>query len=102
MATSGVTGTLASTPTTAAAPTIAAPGTVAGLQLDHQLHTCKYDSSTSCRTTPTMTAAQGTVTAPMTAATGTITSDATVRGQLEGYHKIFKLISIKVHHYQYS
>ena len=33
--------------------------------------------------TPTMTAAQGTVSAPMTAAQGTITSDATVKGQLE-------------------
>ena len=37
--------------------------------------------------TPTMTAAQGTVTQPMTAATGTITSDATVKGQLAGVYK---------------
>ena len=40
--------------------------------------------STTVGTVPTMTAAQGTVTAPMTAQTGQIASDATVQGQLEG------------------
>ena len=87
MGTTGVTGTLASTiPTTAAAPTIAAPGTIAGTQI-----TAPAAQSAALTTaaqvtgqTPTMTAAQGTVSAPMTAATGTVTSDATVKGQLAG------------------
>jgi len=86
MGTAGVTGTLASTiPTTAAAPTIAAPGTMAGTQVTAPTAAAAQTIAPATVTslTPTMTAAQGTVSAPMTAATGTITSDATVKGQLE-------------------
>ena len=43
----------------------------------------QYTASTVTGQVPTMTAAQGTVSAPMTAAQGAITSDATVKGQLE-------------------
>ena len=87
MGTTGVTGTLASTiPTTAAAPTIAAPGTIAGTQITAPAAQAAQFTSAAQVTgqTPTMTAAQGTVSAPMTAATGTVTSDATVKGQLAG------------------
>ena len=41
-----------------------------------------YTQATVAGQTPTMTAAQGTVSAPAVAAQGTVTSDATVRGQL--------------------
>ena len=87
MGTTGVTGTLASTiPTTAAAPTIAAPGTIAGTQITAPTaqSAAQFTATQVTGQTPTMTAAQGTVSAPMTAATGTITSDATVKGQLAG------------------
>ena len=87
MGTTGVTGTLASTiPTTAAAPTIAAPGTIAGTQITAPTaqSAAQFTAAQVTGQTPTMTAAQGTVSAPMTAATGTVTSDATVKGQLAG------------------
>jgi len=86
LSTPGISGSLGFTaPATTAAPTIAAPGTMAGTQVAAPTAATagQYTASTVTGQVPTMTAAQGTVSAPMTAAQGTITSDATVKGQLE-------------------
>jgi len=74
MATPGVTGT-----TAAAAPT----STAATMPTAQAANT--YTQAGIAGSTPTMTAAQGTVSAPAVAQaqTGTVTSDATVKGQLE-------------------
>ena len=85
MATPGVTGTTAAAlPTATAAPTItgaAAPTTVAATMPTAQAANT-YTQAGVAGSTPTMTAAQGTVSAPATAAQGTVSTDATVRGQL--------------------
>ena len=87
MATPGVTGTTAAAlPTATAAPTItgaAAPTSTAATMPTAQAANI-YTQAGVAGQTPTMTAAQGTVSAPAVAQaqTGTITSDATVRGQL--------------------
>jgi hypothetical protein len=85
MATPGVTGTTAAAlPTATAAPTItgtAAPtSTVSTVPTAQTANT--YTQAGIAGSTPTMTAATGTVTAPATAAQGTVSTDATVRGQL--------------------
>ena len=79
------TGLSAAVPTTAAAPTIAAPGalTAATTATPTTQAASQMTAATVAGQTPTVTAAQGTVSQPMQAATGTITSDATVKGQLE-------------------
>jgi hypothetical protein len=87
MATPGVSGTVtAATPTAVTAPTIT--GATAPTATTTTAPTAKtaqqYTAAGVAGSTPTMTAATGTVTQPMTAATGTVTSDATVKGQLEG------------------
>ena len=85
MATPGVTGTTAAAlPTATAAPTItgaATPTTVAATMPTAQAANT-YTQAGVAGSTPTMTAATGTVTAPATAAQGTVSTDATVRGQL--------------------
>ena len=85
MSTAGVTGTTAAAlPTAAAAPTItgaAAPTSTASTVPTAQAANT-YTQATVAGQTPTMTAAQGTVTAPAVAAQGTVSTDATVRGQL--------------------
>jgi hypothetical protein len=85
MSTAGVTGTTAAAlPTAAAAPTItgaAAPTSTASTVPTTQAAS-QYTQATVAGSTPTMTAAQGTVTAPAVAAQGTVSTDATVRGQL--------------------
>ena len=85
MSTAGVTGsTVAALPTAAAAPTItgaAAPTSMASTVPTAQAANT-YTQATVAGQTPTMTAAQGTVTAPAVAAQGTVSTDATVRGQL--------------------
>jgi len=85
MATPGVTGsTAAALPTAVATPTItgaAAPTTTAATGPTAQAAQ-QAATATVAGSTPTMTAAQGTVTAPATAAQGTVSTDATVRGQL--------------------
>ena len=85
MATPGVTGTTAAAlPTATTAPTItgaAAPTTVAATMPTAQAANT-YTQAGVAGSTPTMTAATGTVTAPATAAQGTVSTDATVRGQL--------------------
>ena len=85
MATPGVTGTTAAAlPTAAAAPTItgaATPTSMASTVPTAQAANT-YTQAGIAGSTPTMTAAQGTVTAPATAAQGTVSTDATVRGQL--------------------
>ena len=85
MATPGVTGTTAAAlPTAAAAPTItgaAAPTSMASTVPTAQAANT-YTQAGIAGSTPTMTAAQGTVTAPAVAAQGTVSTDATVRGQL--------------------
>ena len=85
MSTAGVTGTTAAAlPTAAAAPTItgaAAPtSTAATMPTAQSANT--YTQAGVAGSTPTMTAATGTVTAPAVAAQGTVSTDATVRGQL--------------------
>jgi len=87
MGTGGLTTTVqATTPTAPTAPTIATPGTMAsvGATTTTPQAAAQMTAAQVAGQTPTMTAAQGTVSAPMTAAQGTITSDATVRGQLAG------------------
>jgi len=87
MATQGVTGTLtAATPTAPTVPTITTPGAVTGTQIGTPTTQApsQFTAAQVAGSTPTATAATGTVTQPMTAATGTITSDATVKGQLAG------------------
>ncbi len=85
MSTAGVTGsTVAALPTATAAPTItgaAAPTSTAATVPTAQAANT-HTQATVAGQTPTMTAAQGTVSAPAVAAQGTVTSDATVRGQL--------------------
>ena len=85
MATPGVTGTTAAAlPTATTAPTItgaATPTTVAATMPTAQTANT-YTQAGVAASTPTMTAATGTVTAPATAAQGTVSTDATVRGQL--------------------
>ena len=85
MSTAGVTGTTAAAmPTAAAAPTItgaAAPTSMAATMPTAQAANT-YTQAGVAGSTPTMTAAQGTVTAPAVAAQGTVSTDATVRGQL--------------------
>ena len=85
MATPGVTGTTAAAlPTATAAPTItgaAAPTSTASTVPTAQTANT-YTQAGIAGSTPTMTAATGTVTAPATAAQGTVSTDATVRGQL--------------------
>ena len=85
MSTAGVTGsTTAALPTAATAPTItgaAAPTSVAATMPTAQIANT-YTQAGVAGSTPTMTAATGTVTAPAIAQTGTVSTDATVRGQL--------------------
>ena len=85
MATPGVTGTVAAaTPTATAAPTItgvATPTSMASTVPTAQ-SAQTAGTATVAGSTPTMTAATGTVTAPAVAAQGTVSTDATVRGQL--------------------
>ena len=85
MSTAGVTGsTAAALPTAAAVPTItgaAAPTSMASTVPTAQAANT-YTQAGVAGSTPTMTAATGTVTAPVTAQTGTVSTDATVRGQL--------------------
>jgi hypothetical protein len=85
MNTAGVTGTTAAAlPTTAAAPTItgaATPTSMAATMPTAQAANT-YTQAGVAGSTPTMTAATGTVTAPAVAAQGTVSTDATVRGQL--------------------
>ena len=87
MATPGVTGTTAAAlPTATTTPTItgaAAPTSTAATMPTAQAANI-YTQAGVAGQTPTMTAAQGTVSAPAVAQAqpGTITSDATVRGQL--------------------
>ena len=85
MSTAGVTGsTAAAMPTAAAAPTItgaAAPTSMASTVPTAQAANT-YTQAGIAGSTPTMTAATGTVTAPAVAAQGTVSTDATVRGQL--------------------
>jgi len=87
MATPGVTGTVAAaTPTATTAPTItgvAAPTAVTTTTPTTQAANV-YTQAGVAGSTPTMTGATGTVTAPAVGQTGTVTSDATVKGQLEG------------------
>ena len=85
MSTAGVTGsTAAALPTAAAAPTIT--GAAAPTSMVSTVPTAQtantYTQAGIAGSTPTMTAAQGTVTAPAVAAQGTVSTDATVRGQL--------------------
>jgi hypothetical protein len=85
MSTAGVTGTTAAAlPTAAAAPTIA--GAAAPTSMASTVPTAQtantYTQAGIAGSTPTMTAATGTVTAPAVAAQGTVSTDATVRGQL--------------------
>jgi len=87
MATPGVTGTVAAaTPTATTTPTItgvAAPTAVTTTTPTTQAANV-YTQAGVAGSTPTMTGATGTVTAPAVGQTGTVTSDATVKGQLEG------------------
>ena len=85
MSTAGVTGsTAAALPTAAAAPTIA--GAAAPTSMASTVPTAQtantYTQAGIAGSTPTMTGAQGTVTAPAVAQTGTVSTDSTVRGQL--------------------
>jgi hypothetical protein len=85
MSTAGVSGSAAAAlPTATAAPTIT--GTTAPTSTASTVPTAQtantYTQAGIAGSTPTMTAAQGTVTAPATAAQGTVSTDATVRGQL--------------------
>ena len=85
MSTAGVSGTVAAaTPTATAAPTIAgaAAPTAATTTVPTTQATNVYTQAGVASATPTMAAAQGTVSAPVTGQTGTVTSDSTVRGQL--------------------
>ena len=89
MATPGVTGTTAAAlPTATTAPTItgaAAPTSTATTTPTAQAANV-YTQAGVAGSTPTMTAAQGTVSTPAVAqaAQGTVASDATVKGQLAG------------------
>ena len=85
MSTAGVTGsTAAALPTAATAPTIT--GAAAPTSMTSTVPTAQaantYTQAGIAGSTPTMTAATGTVTTPAVAQTGTVSTDATVRGQL--------------------
>ena len=85
MSTAGVSGTVAAaTPTATATPTItgAAAPTAATTTVPTAQTANMYTQAGIAGSTPTMAAAQGTVSAPVTGQTGTVTSDSTVRGQL--------------------
>ena len=85
MSTAGVTGTTAAAaPAAVSAPTIAgaATPTSTASTVPTTQAASQYTQATVAGSTPTMTAAQGTVTAPAVAAQGTVSTDATVRGQL--------------------
>ena len=85
MSTAGVTGTTAAAaPAAVSAPTItgAATPTSTASTVPTAQAASQYTQATVAGSTPTMTAAQGTVTAPAVAAQGTVSTDATVRGQL--------------------
>lgn len=85
MSTAGVTGSTAATlPTTTVAPTISpttSPTTTAAV-VPTAKATNIYTQANVVPLTPTMTAEQGTVTAPAVAAQSTVSTDATVKGQL--------------------
>ena len=86
LATSGVSATVptATAPmATAGTATATAPAASQTIATPAQQTAANY-MATTVGTAPTMTAAQGTVTAPMTAQQGQVTSDATVQGQLAG------------------
>ena len=103
LATPGVTGTLSATAAQATAPT-AAMGTAATTQQVAGVTPQATGQFTAdvVGTAPTMTAAQGTVTAPMTAAQqslANIDSRATVQGQLENISQDIETSLLKAHHY---
>jgi hypothetical protein len=86
MSTAGVSGSAAAAlPTATTAPTIA--GTTAPTSTASTVPTAQtanvYTAAGVAASTPTMTGAQGTVTAPAVAQTGTVSTDSTVRGQLQ-------------------
>ena len=83
--TPGVSGTVAAaTPTAPTAPTVTGAATTAAqTTTGPTMPNYAQYTGASAGTSPTATAAQGTVTAPATGQTGAITSDATVKGQLE-------------------
>jgi hypothetical protein len=90
MSTAGVSGSAAAAlPTATTAPTIA--GTTAPTSTASTVPTAQtanvYTASGVAASTPTMTGAQGTVTAPAVAQTGTVSTDSTVRGQLAKFTK---------------
>ena len=86
LATSGVSATAptATTPTATAYGATTTTPTASQQVADPATQAAANYTATTVGTAPTMTAAQGTVTAPMTAQQGAITSDATVQGQLAG------------------
>ena len=86
MATQGVatTAPTAAVPTAQATQTTATAVPTAQVVTDPAALTAAQYAATTVGTAPTMTAAQGQVTAPMTAQQGQINADATVQGQLEG------------------
>jgi len=86
LATSGVSATAptATTPTATAYGATTTTPTASQQVLNPAQQAAANYTATTVGTAPTMTAAQGTVTAPMTAQQGAITSDATVQGQLAG------------------
>ena len=75
---------VATVPTATAYGATAATPSTAVQVADPATQAAANYTATTVGTAPTMTAAQGTVTAPMTAQQGQITADATVAGQLEG------------------
>ena len=86
MSTAGVTGTTAAAaPAAVSAPTItgAATPTSTASTVPTAQAASQYTQATVAGSTPTMSGATGTVTAPAVAAQGTISTDATVRGQLQ-------------------
>jgi len=86
MSTAGVTGTTAAAaPAAVSAPTItgAATPTSTASTVPTAKAAAQYTQDTIAGSTPTMSGATGTVTAPAVAAQGTISTDATVRGQLQ-------------------
>ena len=85
MTTSGVSGsTAAGLPTAATTPTItgAAAPTAATTTVPTAQTANVYTQAGVASATPTMAAAQGTVSAPVTAQTSAVSTDSTVRGQL--------------------
>ena len=86
LATPGVSTTVptAVAPTATATQAAAVTPTAAQVVTDPAAQAASQYAATTVGTAPTMTAAQGQVTAPMTAQQGAIVSDATVAGQLAG------------------